>query len=323
MTDDRPVVGVVLAPGTSPIDKLQSLDGEADVRFVHADDVGEVLEEATVLAVYDFRTDAIQKAWGRVRHLRWMHAASAGLDSVLFPESEASDVLITNSRGVFDRPIAEFVLGMMLIFAKDVLTTLDVQSRREWRYRETERLEGQTVLVVGAGSIGRAVAGMAKCGGMNVFGIARQKRAHDPDFGHVDSPARLRERLAEADFVVISAPLTGETSGMFGPDEFSAFKRGARLINVGRGPIVQQDALIAALKAGRVGGAALDVFEEEPLPADSPLWTMPNVVVSPHQAGDFIGWREAIADLFVENFRRWRRGDEMLNVVKDGGHDDR
>lgn len=320
MVDDKPVVGVVLEPGDAPIETFDALKEDADVRFVWASDgLTEVMEEAEVLAVFDFRTTAIRENWPNAKKLRWMHAASAGLDSVLFPESETSGVIITNSRGVFDQTIAEFVLGMMLVFAKDVRTTLELQRERRWKHRETERLAGQSVLVVGAGSIGRAIARLSKCANMQVSGIARSERVDDPDFGHVYPSERLHERLPGADFVVISAPLTDETRGMFGATEFAAFKRGARLINIGRGPIVQEGALVEALNTGQLAGAALDVFVEEPLPKEHPLWTMPNVIVSPHQSGDFFGWRDALAELFVENFARWKRGDELLNVVKEGG----
>lgn len=319
MDKQKPTVTVVLEPGDAPLQAFDSLRDEADVRFVRASNgLVEAIPESDVLVVYDFRTAAIRENWARAGRLKWMHAASAGLDAVLFPESEESGVMITNSRGVFDRPIAEFVLGTMLVFVKDLHTTLDLQQRREWRHRESERLEGRSALIVGAGSIGRAIAGLLKCAGVSVSGLARSERTDDPDFGHVLPSERLLERLPEADFVVISAPLTEDTRGMFGPREFAAFKPGARLINIGRGPIVQEEALIEALESGRVAGAAIDVFNEEPLPVDSPLWTMPNVIVSPHMSGDFFGWREALAELFVENFRRWRSGEEMLNVVKKG-----
>lgn len=319
MVGERPLVAVLLEPGQELPEAVAALADEADVHGVHgADGLAAVIDSAQVLAVYDFRSTSVRDLWRRAKRLRWLHAASAGLDAVLFPESEASDALITNSRGVFDRPIAEFVMAAMLAFAKDLKTTIELQARREWQHRESERLEGRHVLVVGAGSIGRAVARLARCAGMTVSGIARHERADDPDFGHVLPAERLRERLPEADFVVVSAPLTDETRGMLGRDEFAAFKAGARLINVGRGPIIQEEALVHALESGQLAGAALDVFDEEPLPPDNPLWRMSNVIVSPHMSGDFFGWREALAELFVENFRRWRRGDEMLNVVKEG-----
>lgn len=319
MAEERPVIGVVLEPGDGPIPTFDALKDEADVRFVYADEgLADVIERVEALAVYDFRASRIRDLWPRAGRLKWLHAASAGLDAVLFPEPEASDVVITNSRGVFDRTIADFVLGAILIFVKDLHTTLELQRRHEWRHRESERLEGRTALIVGAGSIGRAIAKLLSCVGMRVTGVARSERTDDPDFGRVFSSNKLPELLPESDFVIISAPLTEETRGMFGPDEFALFKPGARLINIGRGPIVQEKALIEALHSGQVAGAALDVFEEEPLPAESPLWSLPNVIISPHMSGDFFGWREALAELFIENFRRWRRGEQMLNVIKEG-----
>jgi phosphoglycerate dehydrogenase-like enzyme len=182
-------------------------------------------------------------------------------------------------------------------------------------------LAGRKLLVVGAGSIGRTIARLARCAGMEVDAIARTARSSDEDFGRVFPSEDLDEALPEADYVVVAAPLTAQTRGMFGAAQFERMKTGARFMNVGRGPIVDEPALIEALRDGRIAGAALDVFSEEPLPEDSPLWEMPQVVVSPHMSGDFVGWLEALGGLFVENFQRWERGDELLNVVdKERGY---
>jgi phosphoglycerate dehydrogenase-like enzyme len=217
--------------------------------------------------------------------------------------------------GVFDQAIAEYVLGLILLFAKDLGRTVDLQRRHVWRHRDTENLRGRTVLVVGAGGIGRAVARLARCAGMRVLAVARTARAGDPDLGRVVAVRDLHTVLGEADYVVIAAPLTAETRRLFGEAEFARMKRTARLINVGRGAIVDEGALLAALRSKRIGGAALDVFDREPLPRDHPFWDQPGLIVSPHMSGDFIEWRSDIAALFVENFLRWHRGEPLLNVV--------
>jgi phosphoglycerate dehydrogenase-like enzyme len=274
-----------------------------------------------VLFVWDFRSTELRDAWHRVEKLRWVHVAGAGVDAVLFPDIVESQVTITNSRGVFDRSIAEYVLGLMLVFAKDLLQTIGLQQQKKWVHRDTEMLAGHKLLVVGAGSIGRTIARLARCAGMEVDAIARTARYSDEDFGRVFPSEDLDEVLPETDYVVVAAPLTAQTRGMFGAAQFERMKPGARFINVGRGPIVDESALTEALRDGRIAGTALDVFSEEPLPEDSPLWEMPQVVVSPHMSGDFVGWLEALGELFVENFRRWERGDELLNVVdKERGY---
>lgn len=291
----------------------------ASLRFaVGTEELERAIGGVEALLVWDFRSTELRDAWRRADKLRWVHVAGAGVDAVLFPELVESAVIVTNSRGVFDRSIAEYVLGLMLLFAKDFRRSQEFQRRREWVHRETEMLAGRELLVVGAGPIGRTISGLARCFGMRTSAVARMERSDDADFGRVFSSEQLDEALPDADYVVVAAPLTDQTRGMFGAAQFGRMKPGARLINVGRGPIVEEPALVEALREGRIAGAALDVFAEEPLPEGSPLWEMPQVVVSPHMSGDFVGWLEALGELFVENFRRWERGEELLNVVDKG-----
>jgi phosphoglycerate dehydrogenase-like enzyme len=318
----RPTVVILGATSDEPPPGLEPIAQSACFRFAaDAQELEGAIGEADVLFVWDFRSTELRDAWHRVEKLRWVHVAGAGVDAVLFPDIVESQVTITNSRGVFDRSIAEYVLGVMLVFAKDLLQTIGLQQQKKWVHRDTEMLAGHKLLVVGAGSIGRTIARLARCAGMEVDAIARTARYSDEDFGRVFPSEDLDEVLPEADYVVVAAPLTAQTRGMFGAAQFERMKPGARFINVGRGPIVDESALTDALRDGRIAGTALDVFSEEPLPEDSPLWEMPQVVVSPHMSGDFVGWLEALGELFVENFRRWERGDELLNVVdKERGY---
>jgi phosphoglycerate dehydrogenase-like enzyme len=318
----RPTVVILGATSDEPPPGLEPIAQSACFRFAaDAQELEGAIGEADVLFVWDFRSTELRDAWHRVEKLRWVHVAGAGVDAVLFPDIVESQVTITNSRGVFDRSIAEYVLGVMLVFAKDLLQTIGLQQQKKWVHRDTEMLAGHKLLVVGAGSIGRTIARLARCAGMEVDAIARTARYSDEDFGRVFPSEDLDEVLPEADYVVVAAPLTAQTRGMFGAAQFERMKPGARFINVGRGPIVDESALTEALRDGRIAGTALDVFSEEPLPEDSPLWEMPQVVVSPHMSGDFVGWLEALGELFVENFRRWERGDELLNVVdKERGY---
>lgn len=316
MTKDRAVVAVLTAPDEDPPPGLEPLNDEAELRFA-ADlpSLQAALAAADVLLVTDFRTPILREAWSAAERLEWVHATSAGVDAMMFPELVESEIPVTNARGVFDRPIAEFVLGLIIAFAKDFPNSLALQREHRWLHRETERIEGRRLLVVGAGSIGRAIARLAGAAGLHVEGVASRARQGDPDFAAVHATDDLHRVLGEADYVVVAAPLTPVTRGMFDAAAFSAMRPSARFINIGRGPIVKTDDLVAALRAGEIAGAALDVFEEEPLAADHPLWGMPQVMLSAHMAGDVIGWREALSAQFIDNFRRWRAGEPLHNVV--------
>jgi phosphoglycerate dehydrogenase-like enzyme len=294
---------------------LDEISRLCEVRTAGPADLAAALPGADVLLTWDFRTPALADAWPKADRLRWVHTASAGVDNVLTPEVAASGVTVTNSRGVFDGAIAEYVLGLVLAFAKDMPGTWDRQRRREWQHRETERVAGATAVIVGVGPIGRAIARLLRGLGMRVRGVGRSARSGDPEFGDVGSSADLVRLVPEADYVVLAAPLTDQTRGMMGAAELDAMRPTARLINVGRGELVDEAALVAALEAGGIRGAALDVFEREPLPASSPLWVLPGVVVSPHMSADAVGWREQLGELFLDNLRRWRAGRPLRNVV--------
>ena len=318
----RPTVAILGARSADPPAGAGPVAEHASLRYaVGTEELKRAIEGAEALLVWDFRSTELRDAWHRADKLRWVHVAGAGVDAVLFPELVESAVTVTNSRGVFDRSIAEYVLGLMLLFAKDFRRSLEFQRQGQWAHRETEMLAGKKLLVVGAGPIGRTISRQAHCIGMETSAVARTSQSEDADFGRVFSSEQLDEALPDADYVVVAAPLTAQTRGMFGAAQFGRMKPGARLINVGRGPIVDEPALVEALREGWIAGAAFDVFAEEPLPEDSLLWEMPQVVISPHMSGDFVGWHEALGELFVENFRRWERGEELLNVVdKERGY---
>jgi len=310
------VVAALVRPDGPPLSGLEPVAKVARIRYAaSAPALAEALEDAEVLLILDFRSNVLREVWPRARRLRWIHVGAAGVDRVLFPELVSSPVILTNSRGVFDQAIAEYVLGLLLAYAKDFPATWDLQRRHVWQHRETEHLRGQAVLVVGAGGLGRAIGRLAGAAQMRVVGVARTARASDPDLGRVVAARDLATVLGDADYVVIAAPLTAETKGLIGAAAFARMKPTARLINVGRGPIVDEAALLEALRANRIAGAALDVFTQEPLPPDHPLWELPGVIVSPHMSGDFVGWMPALLDLFVENYLRWRRGAPLRNVV--------
>lgn len=315
-THHRPVVTVLTAPGEPEPPGIEAVQARAEVRFASDEEsLRRTLPGTDVMMVTDFRTEALEAAWPSADKLQWIHATSAGVDALMFPALIDGPVTVTNARGIFDRTIAEYVLCTILMFAKDFPQSIRYQLEHRWQHRDTERAEGKQVLVVGAGSIGRQIARLVTAAGLHVHGIARRARDDDPDFVAVHSQADLDEQLGLADFVVIAAPLTPQTEGLFDRKAFAAMRKTARLINIGRGPIVNTNDLIKALNDGEIAGAALDVFEEEPLPDDHPLWDMGNVIMTAHMSGDFIGWRRALTDQFLENFDRWHRGEELFNQV--------
>ncbi len=306
---------VLTAPEEAQLPGLEQLP--ESVTVTHVTDPASLkagLCRADILVVTDFRTDLLADCWPTQSSIRWVHATSAGIDTLRFPALWHSETLITNARGVFNRGIAEYVLGAVLMFSKDFLGNLQHQQQHRWQHRETRLLQDQTALIVGAGSIGCDVGRLLGSMGMQVTGIARSAR-EEPGFTGIHPQAELPERLPDADFVVITAPLTPATEGLFDDQLLTHIKPGAFLINVGRGPVVSTDALLQALDNGRLAGAALDVFEQEPLPPEHPLWDRPDVMISAHMAGDFVGWRQALGEQFVENFYRWDKGEALLNPI--------
>ena len=313
---DKPVVVALGAADFAAVPGLAALTDAAEFRFVTEDsELGSALTGADAMLGWDFRASALVDAWPAADRLRWIHWGGAGVDALLFPELIESNVTLTNSRGVFDEPMAEYVLGLVLSFAKQFPQTTRFQDQHVWSYRLTERVAGKHALVVGAGSIGRAIARSLKAANIKVRGIGRTHREADPVFGTVHAQTELEALLPDADYVVLITPLTEETRGMFSTSQFQCMKPSARFINLGRGSLVDETALVAALKAGTLAGAGLDVFETEPLPEDSPFWDLPNVIVSPHMSGDFLDFKQAMADIFIDNFGRFRRGEDLTNLV--------
>ncbi|QIS24484.1 D-2-hydroxyacid dehydrogenase [Nocardia terpenica] len=285
----------------------------AEVRYAEAHELADALRGAEVLFVYDFTSTAVPSAWPAADRLRWVHVGATGVDSVMFDELVESPVVVTNTRGLFDGPIAEYVLAQILGFAKDLPESWRLQGEHVWRHRESERIAGASVLIVGTGSIGRAIARLLRAVGMQVRGLGRRAVADDPDFGTIGcDPAA---ELPGADYVVAVPPLTPQTRHMFDARAFAAMKPHARFINVGRGELVVTDDLVTALRTGAIAGAALDVVDPEPLPPGHVLWDLPNVHLTPHNSGDFIGWRGAIVTAFADNFREWIDGRPLDNVV--------
>ena len=309
-----PVVVVVNYTEQVP-DGLSSLVG-AEATFRAASTkarLDAILPEAEIALIWAYKSDLLEGSWELARKVGWVHIAAAGVDRPLFPKLVDSSVVVTNAAGVFDRPMSEWVLMCILAFVKEMFDNVERQRERRWVNREVGVLEGQKVLILGAGGVGRDIAHVLGKMGMEVRGMARSRRDGDPDFGTVHPMRDLPELLPWADFVISALPLTAATRGLFGAEEFALMKRTARFINVGRGASVDEDAMIAALETGEIAGAALDVFVTEPLPPESPLWGMPQVYVSPHMSGS--GFEERLVVLFLDNLRRWKEGLPLRNVI--------
>jgi phosphoglycerate dehydrogenase-like enzyme len=290
---------------------------EEVVRYVFIDPSASLPAEAAdveALFVWGMNTAFLRDNWALFHRLRWIHAASAGVDRLLFEELVESKVVLTNSRHLFDRAMAEYTIGLMLALAKNFKTTFSEQAYRVWEHRETETLFGKTLVVVGVGPIARETARLAQALGMRILGVGRTARS-DPVFGSIVASNDLAQVLPEADYLLAVAPRTAGTEGLVGREALALLKPSARVMNVGRAATVDQAELCKALRENRIAGAALDVFDVEPLPKDDPAWDTPNLLISPHIAGDYIGWRKDAVDLFTDNLRRFIADGPLLNVV--------
>ena len=311
----NPVIVAIGTEGPDDIPGLKALESELEIRYPSAGKpLSDCISGADIVLGWDFQYGELHKAWKNADQLKWIFWAGAGVDSLLFPELVESDVVVTNCRGVFDRSMAEYVLGFIIAFGKHFPESVRLQSQHVWKHRHSEQLLGKEVLIVGVGSIGREIARLLTAFGLTVCGVGRRHR-EDKDFGVIYAGSELNSRLATADFVVVMCPSTPESRGMFGVAQFEAMKDSARLINMARGEILDEAALLDALRNGQIAGAALDVFTKEPLPQDSPLWDMDNVIVSPHMSGDFHEHGDVVAAAFFENLKRYRSGEPMLNVI--------
>jgi phosphoglycerate dehydrogenase-like enzyme len=255
------------------------------------------------------------------RRLRWVQSPAVGVGSLMFPELLASDVVITSARGIRARAIAEHVLGVAIALARRLPDAFRAQAEHRWAQDELESarirtLEGLRMGIVGLGAIGTEVAKLAAAFGLSIGAIRRRADRPGPaGIQNIWPPDRLLDLLADSDVVVIAAPHTPETKHLIGGRELRAMKRNAFLINVSRGKLIDDAALIAALEDGHLAGAALDVFTSEPLDHDSPYWDMPNVIVTPHTSGAMQDYWTPLVALFSENLRRFERGEPLLNVV--------
>jgi phosphoglycerate dehydrogenase-like enzyme len=269
-----------------------------------------------------FDAETLRRVVAVTPALEWIHNGMTGMDNVLYPELIQSDVVVTNGSGAHAEALAETALGMMLAWAKQFRGHFLYQQQRQWRHLPHTSLQGKTALILGLGNVGRAIAKRCHCFDMRVLGIKRRPSGPlPPGVDMVEGPAALHDLLPEADYLVIAAVLTDETRGMIGQAELRRLPPTAILINVARGAIVDHEALLQALQEKWIAGTSLDVFEEEPLPESSRLWSLPNVLITPHNAAWSSSVQEEALEIFYENFRRYVNDEPLVNVVdKEAGY---
>ena len=273
-------------------------------------------KDATVILQWSGSRELLLAWFGMSKKVRWIHSKAAGLDNLLFPELVESKVLLTNGRGVFSPSLGEFVLAVILYFAKDLRRMIRNQMAAIWEPFDVEEISGQTVGILGYGDIGRAVATRVYAMGMRVLATKRHvPPSTDPLVERFYKPEQRREMMARCHYIVATAPLTEETRHMISDAEFAVMKPTAVVINVGRGPVIDDAALLRALAAKRIKGAGLDVFEYEPLPAGSPLYKLENVLLSPHCADHTADWQDQAMRFFLAQYARFEKGEPLENVV--------
>lgn len=288
-----------------------------DVRIVTCDikTAPEKISDIEILAAWGFQD--VQPFFHRAKNLRWIHALTAGVERLLFPEVQSSSTLLSNSRGIHGIPMAEHVLGLMLTFSR----RLDVFQRQQvqhlWRRPPSEELQeinGKTLAIVGLGAIGHELARKGKAMDMRVI-ASRREIKQEPFVDRLYRPEQLPEMLAEADYIVVTVPLTEDTSGMFGHEQFAAMKPSAFFVNVSRGAVVQETALLEALQSRRIAGAGIDVVADEPLPPTSPLWDAPNLLITPHLAAISPLYLDRALQLFADNLALYIKDQPLRNLV--------
>lgn len=312
---------IVLAEPNEPqLAMLDQLPAETTIAVGNAAEAFErAAPNATVIYNWSLGGKLLREVFLMCPGVQWVHSRAAGLDNQLFPELIESHVPMTNGTGVFSPSLGEFALAAILYFAKDLRRMVRNQERGVWEQFDITLISGQTVGIIGYGDIGRAVAARVHAMGMRVLAVKRHGPPlynADPLVSQIFAPDRLHEMLPQCDYVVACAPLTPETRGMIGNREFAAMKPEAVIVNIGRGPVIDEAAMVRALTDGTIKGAALDVFDKEPLPEGHPFYSLQNVLVSPHCADHTPDWMELAMQFFIQQFEHFVKGEPLRNVVQ-------
>lgn len=309
---------VIADPALPQLQPIRNLAPAADVHIGNDPEwLAREVPDADVIVHGGFNGREFRAAWPLARKARWVHSLPAGVENILSPEFVASPVPLTNARGVYAEPLAEFVLAAVLHFAKRIALMMRQQRERRWELLEVEIIAGRMMGVIGYGEIGQAAGRLARACGMRVQAVRRRPSASGGDgvAERVLGTEGIADVLSSSDYVVLAAPNAPQTKHLIGAPELAAMRNTAVLINVGRGSVVDEAALAKALGEKKIGGAALDVFEREPLPAESPLWGFENVLVSPHSADRTADWLDRAVRRFLDNFELFRAGRPLVAVV--------
>ena len=315
---------VIANPAARHLRLLEQLPAETRLAVGESPEAfANLAAEANIILNGGHHAETLERVFAMAPNVQWVHSLSAGVDKLLFPALKTSPVPLTNSRGVYSRSLAEWGVLAMLFFAKDVRRLLRQQAAAQWEQFDCLELRGQTLGVIGYGSIGQETAVRAKAFGMKIHALRRRPdlSASDPVVDKSYGPDQLLDLMAASDYVLMSLPLTRGTTALVGERELRAMKKTGVLINLGRGSSLVEAGLARALQEGWIHGAALDVFETEPLAASSPLWGLQNLLLSPHSADHTDTWQDESMQFFVDNFGRWDRGEALENIVdKSAGY---
>lgn len=309
----RPVVTIV-SDGNIP-DALDRLRNFADFRVTTGSELDRALPGSDALLLWDFFDNSLEHFWAKADRLRWVHVAAAGVDHVLFPAMITSDVVLTNAHGIFDLPIAEYVLACIFEYVKELPATRADAASFGWRTRTLGNVAGSTALVIGIGGIGREIARLLAAVGIRVEAVGTTARIDTATGVRVHAADDLEDLAGRFDFVVLALPSTQGTSGLIDRRILSAMRPDTFIINVGRGNSLDEIALADLIESGDIAGAALDVFAHEPLPGASRLWHSKRVLVSPHTSSRTSGWRDRLWQQFADKLTDYCSGRALSPVV--------
>ena len=308
---------VLSDPGAKELQMLSQIQGLAEISIAGSlEEARQPASVAEAILLWEAPDCLLEETLPLCPSLRWIHSKSAGIEGILTPRLASSDVVLTNARGVYARSLAEFAISGMLFFAKDLPRMNRNKADKRWEQYDVEELSGRTLAIFGYGAIGKECARLAKAFGMKIVAARRNPQKSDGE-GDLDAVYSFEERgkiIPDADYLLVTSALTPETRGALGRKELAALRKNAVVVNLGRGPVIDEAALIEVLREGKIRGAVLDVFDTEPLPNSHPLWTIPNVLLSPHSADHTATWKAESMEMFLKNFQRYRAGEPLLNV---------
>ena len=307
---------VIGAASASDLPNIDFIPDNIEVYFAKdGNDLEKELPGTEIILQWGSKCREMQQYWHKATDLKWIQWSGAGVDGILFDELRASDVILSNAQGIFDRQMAETALAYMLMISKDFITTMEHQKSKTWQYRMTRRLQGDSALIIGVGSIGREIARVLNAIGIKCHGAGRTARQGDADFETIYASDEINEVVEKFDWVVGIMPATAGTNGFFDKAFFDAMHTDAHFINLGRGSAVIEADIIAALENGDIAGAMLDVFCTEPLPESDPIWSTRNLFVSPHISGDYEGYDLNTMAVFKSNLENYMAQQPMINVI--------